>query len=400
MIRSTFEKHLNLLDYTLTSLWRRRLKNFSIMLVFAAVIFLLASFQMVTGALTAKSEKLLRSAPEITVQRMSAGRQEAIPVEYQEKIGRIFGIHRIVPRIWGYYFDEVLGANYTVTGLDVTAMPGGDKLAAALAAGEIPGPEDLQAAVVGRSIKELLRLAPGRYFSLFRPDLSLKSFKVSGEFQADTDILTNDTILMSLEAARDLFSLPPDRVTDLCVSVANPAEIATIAKKIAEILPDTRVLTRPQIQKTYRVVFGWRSGFASVCLLAALAAFVILAWDKASGMSPEEKREIGILKILGWETSDILTVRFWEATLVSSAAFLLGSSLAYVHVVFFDASLFRPVLMGWSVIVPDLRLIPELAAGDFLLIFAFSVLPYLAATVIPAWKNASVRADALLGGGE
>lgn len=400
MIRTTLEKHLNLLDYTLTSLWRRRLKNFSIMLVFAAVIFLLSSFQMVTGALTAKSERLLRSAPEITIQRMSAGRQEAIPVAYIEKIGTIFGIRRIVPRIWGYYFDEVLGANYTITGLEATAMPGGDKLAAGLASGELPGPGDLQAAVVGQSIKELLNLTPGSYFSLFRPDLSLKSFRVSGEFQPDTDILTNDTVLMGLEAARDLFAVAPDRVTDLCVSVANPAEIATIARRIAEILPDTRVLTRPQIQKTYRVVFGWRSGIASVCLLTALTAFVILSWDKASGLSPEEKREIGILKLLGWETSDILTVRFWEAAIVSGIAFLIGSSLAYVHVVFFDASLFRPVLMGWSVIVPDLRLVPELAAGDFLLVFSFSVLPYLAATVIPAWKNASGRADALLGGGE
>ena len=45
-------KHLNILDYTLSSLWRRRMKNVSVLVVFAGVIFLVASFQLVTQALT------------------------------------------------------------------------------------------------------------------------------------------------------------------------------------------------------------------------------------------------------------------------------------------------------------------------------------------------------------
>ena len=191
---------------------------------------------------------------------------------------------------------------------------------------------------------------------------------------------------------------PPDQVTDLCVSVANADEVATIARKIAATLPDTRVLTRSQISKTYRVVFGWRSGFASVCLLTALTAFVIFAWDKASGLSPEERREIGILKILGWETADILAIRFWEGLLVAGLAFVLGCTAAYIHVAFYDASLFRPVLVGWSVIRPSLRLAPSPELANFLLIFCSSVLPYLAATVIPAWRSASVPADSALSG--
>jgi ABC-type lipoprotein release transport system permease subunit len=54
--------------------------------------------------------------------------------------------------------------------------------------------------------------------------------------------------------------------------------------------------------------------------------------------------------------------------------------------------------MGWSVLRPDLRLVPSMAAGDILLIMAFTVIPYLAATVIPAWRSATVPADSALGG--
>lgn len=395
---SGLRKHLNILDYTLSSLWRRRLKNLSVLLVFAGVIFLVASFELVTQALTETASLALRSAPEITIQRLSAGRQVPVPVAYLERLKGIFGIRDTVPRIWGYYFDEVRGANYTVMGMDSQRMPQAERLDLALAKGSMPAARERGATVIGQGVQAGLQAKGSTLLSLFRPDLSQASYTVAGVFAPATDILTSDLIVLHLEDARDLFRIGPDMVTDLLVYVANADEVPTIARKIAAALPDTRVLTRSQISKTYQVVFGWRSGFASVCLLTALTAFVIFAWDKASGLSPEERREISILKILGWETADILAIRFWEGLLVAGLAFLLGCTAAYIHVAFYDASLFRPVLVGWSVIRPSLRLVPSPELANFLLIFCSSVLPYLAATVIPAWRSASVPADSALSG--
>ena len=323
-----FTRHLNILDYSLSSLWRRKMKNISVLVVFAGVIFLVASFQMVTHALTETAERALRNTPEITIQKMSAGRQVEIPVNYADKLSGIFGIRDIVPRIWGYYFDEVQEANYTVMGIDILRMPLGDRLNLTLEEGSMPNPDTGGGVAVGRSIKRIVKEKGGRLLSMFRPDLSQASFEVTGVFKQETDILTNDLVVMNMNDARDLFNIPSDLATDFCVYVTNLSEVSTIAKKIADVLPDTRVLTRAQISKTYQVVFGWRSGFASVCLLAALTAFVILSWDKASGLSPEEKREISILKILGWETTDIIAVRFWEGSLMSGFAFVIGCTLA------------------------------------------------------------------------
>lgn len=393
-------KQLNLLDFALSSLWRRRWKNLGVLLIFTGVIFLLASFHLVTNALTERAGAILAPTPDIVIQKMSAGRQESIPLAYQEQLRGFFGIRQVVPRIWGYYFDEVRLANFTVIGVDSGRMPLGQHLGQTLAAGEFPaaGADGPAPAAVGGLIASFLNLAPGGFFSLFRPDLTLKSFTVSGIFKGETDLLTADLIAVELAEARDLFQIPAGLVTDLCVYVHNPAEVDNLARRIAEVLPDTRVLTREQISRTYQAVFGWRSGMAAVCLLAALAAFAILAWDKASGLSPEERREVAVLKIVGWETPDLLIMRGQEALVVAGGAFLLGLSLAWVHVLYFDAALFRPVLVGWSAIYPAFALAPQIELQDLLLLFALTVPPYLAATVIPTWRSASVPAEDALNG--
>ena len=71
--------------------------------------------------------------------------------------------------------------------------------------------------------------------------------------------------------------------TDLAVEVYNPAEVATIAGKIKRLLPDSRPITRSEMLRTYAAVFNWRSGMMLSVFAAALIAFCILAWDKATG---------------------------------------------------------------------------------------------------------------------
>lgn len=388
------QRHLNILDYALSSLWRRKLKNGGIALIFSLVIFLLASFQLLAQSLETTAEKTLSFTPDITLQRLSAGRQVSVPENRIESLAAMFGIHQVTPRIWGYHFDEKNGANYTVLGLssDIIQQAGSFPLAN----GRLPQEGKQGEVVISTSVRDSLGLENRKSFTLFRSDLSQISFTVVGIFSENTDILTGDTILMDLEDARDLFRFKDGQVTDLTVSVTNPAETDTIAAKISGIMPDTRVLTRSQVRKTYRAVFGWRSGFGSICLLAALASFVILAWDKASGLSQEEKREIAILKFLGFQTNDILALRFWESIAVACVSFLLGLTLAYIHVAYFEGNLFKPILVGWSVLRPSLNLAPTLTFADLFLVFSYSVLPYLAATIIPAWRSAVIRAETII----
>jgi ABC-type lipoprotein release transport system permease subunit len=153
---------------------------------------------------------------------------------------------------------------------------------------------------------------------------------------------------------------------------------------------------REDVLRTYDAVFGWRGGVVTVLLAGALFAFVIFAWDRASGLPAEERREIGILKAIGWETADVILLKAWEGAAVSLTAFLAGTLLAYAHVFLASGSLFARVLKGWSVLYPDFRLVPAVEAHEVATLFVLTVLPYAAATVVPAWRSATVDPDAVM----
>jgi ABC-type lipoprotein release transport system permease subunit len=145
-----------------------------------------------------------------------------------------------------------------------------------------------------------------------------------------------------------------------------------------------------------RVVLVRPANFALLLLAAAILAFGIFAWEKAAGLSAEEKREIGILKAIGWETGDVIKMKFWEGLLISLTAFLVGYLAAYLHVFYFSAGLFEPVLKGWAVLYPRFTLPPHIDGLQVATLFFFTVVPYTAAVLTPIWRAATTDPDTVM----
>lgn len=373
----TLERQRNILDFTLASLGRRRGKNLSLLLIYSLVIFLLASVMFFTAAIKDEAASLLTEAPDMVVQRLAAGRHDLIPLDYAAAISEIRGVRSVTPRLWGYYFDPATGANYTVQ-----VPPPGE-----VAEGEVAIGAGI-ARSRGIEVDDLLSFRP------YRGDILL--FPVSRLLSAESELLTSDLVLLAESDFRALFNLPPEFAVDLAVSVANPRELLTIAEKIVERFPDTRPILKYEMLRTYDAIFDWRGGMMVVLLLVAVCAFLVFAWDKAAGLSAEERREIGILKSIGWETGDVLLLKFWEGASVSLCAFLLGVLAAYGHVFFFSAGLFEPALKGWAVIYPEFRLTPRIELANLALLFFLTTIPYTLATIIPSWRAATIDPDAAL----
>jgi ABC-type lipoprotein release transport system permease subunit len=288
-------------------------------------------------------------------------------------------VREVRGRLWGYYFDPLYGANYTLV------VP--EKFE------HSPG-----SIVIGQGLTRTVSAYEGDILPLVSHQGALIPFTISGTLSSESELVAADSILMSEEDFRSLFGIPAGYATDLAVRVRNRNELPTIARKISEMFPGTRPIIRDEILRTYESVFNWRGGIMVVVLSGAVLAFIIFAWDKAAGLSAEEKKEIGILKGLGWETSDVLLMKFWEGMAVSLSSFLMGVILAYAHVFFTSSALFEPALKGWAVIYPQFRLTPHIDPFQIASLFFLTVIPYTAATIVPSWRAATIDPDAVMRG--
>jgi len=366
-----------LLDFALSSLRRRLGKTLGLALVYTLVVAVLASVMLFAHALRREAALVLAGTPEVLVQRLVAGRHDLIPADHLDAIRGVRGVKSAEGRLWGYLFDPAAAANYTLmVPTDRTIEPG--------------------SAVVGSGVADARGVAPGDLMSFRAHDGKLVQFRIQGVVSKESALVTADLFLVSEGDYRRLFGIPEGRFTDIVVTVRNPREVRTVAEKIDAALPDTRIILRDEILRTYESVFDWREGIVLLLLSAAILAFGIFAWEKASGLSAEERREIGILKAVGWETSDVIRLKAFEGMVVSLGAFLGGYLLAYLHVFHWGAALFEPVLKGWAVLYPDFHLTPFVDELQVATLFFFTVFPYTLANVVPIWRAATVDPDQVM----
>ncbi|MFN3480168.1 MAG: ABC transporter permease [Thermodesulfovibrionales bacterium] len=376
----------NILDFTISSLLRRKARNISLFIVYTFVVFILASVMFFTHALRREANLILKDAPEIVVQRVMAGRHDLIPATYINRIKTIPGVRSVKGRWWGYYFDPIAGANYTLIVVNPETLISGIGLSE-IASGSI---------IIGSGISKARIIYEGDTMPFRAYNGETLYLKIKGVLPSESELVATDTILISEGDFKKLLGVPSGYYTDTVISVANKREITTVARKITEILPDTRPIVRDEILRTYDSILNWRSGIVMMIFWGALASFIIFAWDRATGLSAEEKKEIGILKAIGWETSDVLMMKFWEGMVISLSSFFAGIILAYIHVFFTSSFIFKPVLMGWSVLYPDFRLIPFIDPYQIATLFFLVVLPYTVATIVPSWRAATIDPDSVM----
>lgn len=378
----------SILAHALSALSRHKARSIALGSGLAFAVALVSAVLFLTESLRAEAERAHASHPDIVVQRLVGGRPTTIASATSSKLDDIPSVRAVTARVWGYVFLPALSGNVTIVGTPRGAPP------LSVSSGVLHSGRDLTPGqhemIAGVSLAHLLGMLPGDELGLPSSDPRARPMKLVGTFRSALDLWTNDVIVCDEDDARALLGVPDGEATDLTVVLSNPAEARVVARTILTRLPNVRVIERDLLERVHQLAYGRRAGLVLGASIPALLALFVLAWDRASGMGADEKREIAILKAVGWSTSDVLWAKLFESILVGAGGTALGLLLGYGWIFWLDAPGLRPTLAGWSVLYPVSSFTPAVDFAQLLGITVAVMGPFVLISVVPAWRAATM----------
>jgi len=382
--------NIYLIEYALGSIIRQGHKSLFITVVFTLLTALLTSIFFITNSIKYELNTTVDALPQIIIQHTKASRIAEIDIASTDRLLNIPGINSVNARVWGYYYFANAGVNFTLVGVDEFEEQYSDTLDGIIKKGEL----DNSGMFIGAGVSEIMSSSYYKdYFNFIKPDGTIKKVMISGVFDSDIELESNDMIVMSKETLREIFGIEESKATDIVVKISNIEEIETVALKIEQMFPNARVITNDDMKLSYENIFNYKSGIFLALFIISIFTFFIIIYDKMSGLSSEQKREVGILKAIGWRVDDVLKEKFYESLILSLFAYILGVIVAMLYVYIFNAPLLRGIFIGYSDLKPLFEISFILDFQTLFLVFYLSVPIYVAATIIPSWKVASLEAD-------
>lgn len=381
-------RKVSLLAHALAALARRRARSLALGGGLAFAVALVAAVLFLTESLRAEAARARDAHPDIVVQKLVGGRPTNLSAGDARLLEDIPSVRTVTPRVWGYLFMPAIQGNVTI----VSTPPGAPALS--VASGVLESGRDLTPGahemIAGVELANVLGMLPGDELELPSTDPRAHALKLVGTFRSSLDLWTSDVVLTDEHDARALLGVPDGEATDIAVRLANPAETPVVARTILERLPGVRVIERDLLERVYHLAYGRRAGLVLGASIPALLALFVLAWDRASGIGPDERREIAILKAVGWSTSDVLWAKLFESILVGAAATAIGLLAGYAWIFWLGAPGLRPALVGWSVLYPTASLTPAVDVAQLVGVTIAVLGPFVLLSVVPAWKAATL----------
>ncbi len=391
-----FQEHINFFHYALDSIFTYKARTIAIVFSLMIALMILGSVAFISEGLTREAELSATFAPDITVQCLQAGRQVPVPMQYAHQISQMPDVGKVVPRVWGYiYYNNRI---YTVMGIDPVNMPIPEEIRFVIVSGRFLRSNDSRVAVIGNYLAKVFTLEVQDILVLYDQAQHPYNFTVTGIFSMDVNLYTSDLILINLNDSRTFFDLSTEYATDLGVYVQNQAQTRYIAQQIANDFPDARVLTRDALKDALLSTYGARSGFVSVIWYILLLSVILVAWNQASAVSGEARKEVGILKALGFSTSNILEIRLLEALILGFVSASLGVFLAILYDLYLGAPVIGDFMLGWAAIYPSFPLPIFISFSTLLTLYSVAIFPLLIGSLIPAWKSAITEPDIAMRG--
>ena len=391
-MKSFFNTYL--IEYALTNILKQKAKNFFIFLILTLLIFLLSSVFFIANSIKSELNSTLDSLPHITIQQLKGGKPTNIDTAVLAELANINGVEQLNERVWGYYYFANADVIFSVVGIDLFEKQYKEQFEPLVKKFDYTKQSFMY---IGNGVKKILaKNYYNEYFNFIIPTGDIKKLSIDGVFNSATELESNDIILVSKSDAREILGIEENVATDIVLTISNPVEIDNIKLKIQTLIPNARIITKENFTVSYENIFDYKNGLFLVLFLTSLLAFFIIIYDRASGLSSEEKRNIGILKAIGWKIDDILKTKFYESFIISFFAYFIGTLLAFTFVYVFNAPLLQNIFVGFSELKTSFNLPFVLDFQTLAIVFFITIPIYIAAIIIPSWKSATLQADEII----
>ena len=326
--KSLVSKHRALFLNAIKCLLRNRVRSTVVILCLIALLSPFVTALSICEGIKSQYREMLNQAGDVYVARDNYGSNAPIELEVIEHLQRIQGVTEVVPRVIGRTY--VKGKFLAILGIDPGYIPASIRLA------EGRAPKAKGDVIIGKEASAYLNLGLGARFSIKRSPG--QRFQIVGLFHSPCNIWNVDLLVMNYEDASELFGIR-GMATDLSVYTRPGYEkivdvIVRLSEKEEESgKPALRVQTKELVDRYSQRGFNVKAGVFTglYCLVLALG---IPSIGVISGFGfSERRREIGVMKALGWQTQEILEMVAMEnlALSIISVPFIIIAAVAWIY---------------------------------------------------------------------
>jgi ABC-type lipoprotein release transport system permease subunit len=380
-----FTKHIAILLAAIKTLLRHPVRSGIVLLCLIAILSPFAAAIAICEGIKAQYASILKKGGDIYVARDNYGINAPIELEMIDRFMRLQGVTKVVPRVIGRTY--VKGKLLVIFGIPIPSIPSHIRI--------IDGrtPKGRGDVILGQGAASYLNLGLGTRFSIERNPNQV--FKIVGLFDSPINIWNADLLVMNFQDASDLFGIR-DKATDLIIYTRPGYEqivdiiIQMSQDEVGGDQPLLRVQTKDLIDRYTRRGFNIQAGvftafYAIVFGLAIPAIGVISGF----GLS-ERKREIGVMKALGWQTEEVLRMVALENLMLSiiSVPLIILVAAGWIHLLNGAgmAHFFMPAL---DILVPfsiPSRIFPI----PFVLSIMMALILTMVGSIYSTWRTAIV----------
>ncbi|MCW8820808.1 MAG: FtsX-like permease family protein [Sulfurovum sp.] len=368
-------------------LFKERSKHLSVIVISAMILFLLSSVLFISSSIRFSLEETLKVQPDFVVSRVQGGISVPTPMIWEDELIDIYGVSNVIQRVYGRYFFKAKERSFLIVGVDFLEEQSHENLQKLIAKTDIKAFLNGSKMLVGEGVKTYLDAHFYKDdYNFLTPEGTFEKVNIFKTLPFQSNLIANDMMVMPIDLARKILGYSEEEVSDITFNVPNPDEWDMMTDKVSALHYDLQVVNKKDVQKSYENLYNYKGGLFLILFLVVLSTFTLILYQRYSMVYSSERRNIGLLRALGWSINDVLKFKFTETLVIVFASYILGVFFAYVYVFVLGAPLLKEVFLGGQNLQNTLTFVPVLDFSVLTSIFLIYALPFIAAVLIPVWR--------------